>query len=86
MPRPAIEPRLFGRAEAANYCGLTPNGFGDWVRRGVLPGPIPGTHRWDRKAIDAALDKASGIEANKTETALEKWKRDRHARGDERRA
>ena len=35
--------------------------FHGWIRRGILPGPIPGTHKWDRKAIDRALDRASGL-------------------------
>jgi hypothetical protein len=26
-----------------------------------MPGPIPGTHKWDKKAIDAALDALSGL-------------------------
>ena len=26
-----------------------------------MPGPIAGTRRWDRKAIDAALDKRSNL-------------------------
>jgi hypothetical protein len=26
-----------------------------------MPGPIPGTHKWDRKAIDASLDRLSGL-------------------------
>jgi hypothetical protein len=28
---------------------------------GIVLGPIPGTRRWDRKAIDAALDKRSNL-------------------------
>jgi hypothetical protein len=28
---------------------------------GRAPKPLPGTRRWDRKAIDLALDKVSGI-------------------------
>jgi hypothetical protein len=51
------------KKEAALYAGCgTLSAFNDWVRRGILPGPIPRTHKWDRKAIDWALDKASGLE------------------------
>jgi hypothetical protein len=48
----------------------------------VVPGPITGTRRWDRKAIDAALDKRSDLVAasssslNPRETAdqaLHEW-------------
>jgi len=66
MPKRAITaqlpPRGLTRDAAAAYCGLSPQGFDDWVKRGVVPGPIPGTQRWDRKAIDLALDRASGIQ------------------------
>lgn len=56
------QPRLISRSEAAQYCGLTTSGFSDWVKRGVLPTPIPGTNRWDRRAIDARLDRISGLQ------------------------
>jgi hypothetical protein len=56
-------PRGLSRKDAAAYAGCdTLSAFNNWIRRGILPGPIPGTHRWDRKAIDWALDKASGLE------------------------
>jgi hypothetical protein len=29
--------------------------FDDWVRKGILPRPIPGTRRWSRTAIERAL-------------------------------
>lgn len=56
-----MDRRGLTRDDAAGYLRLTPSAFADWVRRGIVPGPIPGTHRWDRKAIDAALDKCSGL-------------------------
>jgi hypothetical protein len=55
------EPRLMTGAEAAAYLGLTPASFTKWVADGRAPRPLPGTRRWDRKAIDLALDKISGI-------------------------
>jgi len=33
-----------------------------WVKAGGLPGPIPGTCRWDLRAIDEAIDLAGGAE------------------------
>ena len=57
----ALEPRCLTIADAAAYCGLTPGGFRHWVAIGRLPVAIPGTHRWDRKAIDLALDRLSGL-------------------------
>ena len=81
MPKRAITaqlpPRGLTRDAAAAYCGLSPQGFDDWVKRGVVPGPIPGTQRWDRKAIDLALDRASGLAIVK-DSAFDDWKR-RHA-------
>ncbi|ALJ98252.1 excisionase [Brucella phage BiPBO1] len=56
------QPRMISKMEAAQYCGLTPSGFSSWVRRGVLPTSVPGTNRWDRKAIDARLDRISGLQ------------------------
>jgi predicted DNA-binding transcriptional regulator AlpA len=71
-------PRLMNKTEAAAYCGMNPVTFGKWVARGHLPKALP-MRRWDRKAIDAALDKMSGITSKppvKAETALEKWRRE----------
>lgn len=70
--------------EAAEYCGLSPSGFQSWRERGLMPGPIPGTHRWDRRAIDVALDKLSGL-ANppgaEASAELEEWLKE-HAGAD----
>ena len=46
------EPRLMTGAEAAAYLGLTPASFSKWVADSRAPKPLPGTRRWDRKAID----------------------------------
>lgn len=72
-----IPPRLLTREQAAAYCGLSVNGFSEWVKSGRLPGPILGTARWDLKAIDIALDSASGIGIGSL--ALDQWKA-KHAR------
>lgn len=55
------QPRLMPGAEAAAYLGLKPGTFAQWVATGRAPAPLPGTRRWDRKALDLALDKLSGI-------------------------
>ncbi len=56
-------PRCLNRREAAAYCGCESlPAFDGWVRRGIVPGAMRGTRRWDRKAIDAALDRLSGLE------------------------
>lgn len=53
-------PRLLNRRQAAAYCNLSPMTFLNWVRSGKLPPPLPGTTRWDLKAIDVAVDTLSG--------------------------
>jgi hypothetical protein len=57
-----VTPRGLSLEEAAAYAGCrTTSAFKDWVRKGIMPKPIPGTHRYDRKAIDSALDRMSGL-------------------------
>jgi predicted DNA-binding transcriptional regulator AlpA len=79
-----IAPRLLKREQAAAYCGLSVHGFSDWVKTGRLPGPIAGTIRWDRMAIDAALDVLSRIDAKSEGEALDQWKAKHHKRHVER--
>lgn len=77
-------PRLLSGPAAAAYLGITPATFAKWVAAGTAPRPIAGTRRWDRKAIDLMLDKASGIIApsivSDGNEALEKWMREDAAR------
>ncbi len=70
---PLQTPRLLSRQQAAAYCGVSPETFDDYRRRGIVPGPISGTNRWDRKLIDIWLDKASGI-ASTTASSLDTWR------------
>ncbi len=70
--------RLLTREEAAAYCRLSTQGFSQWVKKGRLPRPLPGTARWDLRAIDAALDSLSGIadrgEGGIGSLVLDQWK------------
>lgn len=59
-PTPDFPPRLLTREQAARYCGLTKEGFDGWVKRQLVPGPIPGTRRWDLREIDRAIDNKGG--------------------------
>lgn len=80
-----ITPRGLSKEDAAAYCGCaTVAAFDDWVARGIIPGPIPGTHRWDRKAIDSYLDRASGLQPT-IGTAFDDWKATKDARSPQRR-
>lgn len=68
-----ITPRGLTREQAAEYCGCESlNAFDAWVRKRIVPGPIPGTHRWDRKAIDRALDRRSGL-LEAADISLQQW-------------
>jgi hypothetical protein len=61
------------KAEAAAYCAVTPSRFSQLVKAGTLPGPIRGTTRYDRVAIDRALDKLSGLTAETQMSPLDRW-------------
>lgn len=87
------EPRLIGRKEAAAYCGIAESTFSMWVASGKMPTTIPGTRKWDKRAIDAKLNEISGLggsdaedvfdkweRENPQETDLQRWKRDRDAK------
>lgn len=53
-----------------------------WVASHKMPPAIPGTRKWDKKAIDVKLDEISGLAVNdnKAEEEFEKWSRERDAR------
>lgn len=75
------EPRLISSHDAAAYCGVTAATFARWVTDGRVPKPLPGTRRWDRKALDLALDRLSGISpAAEREDAWDEWERKYDAR------
>ena len=57
----ALPPRGLSRDTAAAYCGVDAATFDRWRADGMVPGPMPGTRRWDRRAIDVALDRLSGL-------------------------
>lgn len=76
----SVTPRLVSRAEAAMYCGLKPSRFSDLVRSGKMPSAVPGTTKWDMKAIDLHLDKIAGIKSEEPKTALELWREKKNAR------
>jgi predicted DNA-binding transcriptional regulator AlpA len=58
-----MESRLLTKIEAIAYCGsVSVSTFDRYVRNGLLPQKIIGTQAlWDRKAIDARLDRISGL-------------------------
>jgi hypothetical protein len=72
----SVAPRGMTKEEAAEYCGCETKGaFDSWIQKGIVPGPIPGTQRWDRKAIDLWLDRASDIKSPaEPVSAWDEWK------------
>jgi hypothetical protein len=75
--------RLLTRGQAAEYCGLKPSAFSAWVAAGRMPAPLPGTRRWDIRALDQAIDRLSGVDSDAVsdaapdaaDAAIEKWLR-----------
>lgn len=83
MSRPnQITPRGLTKADAAAYCGCSEDAFDTWVKKGIVPGAIPGTQRWDLKAIDWYLDRASGLPTQATVSSdpLADWQASRAQR------
>lgn len=56
-----IPPRCLTLKQAAAYVGLTPRSYREAVRQNKYPDIMPGTRRYDRNAIDARLNAASGM-------------------------
>ena len=71
-------PRLVAEREAADAAGLDLATFRAWVASGKLPKPIPDCNKWDVKAIDAAIDRISGLGG--PSNALDAWRAKGHAR------
>lgn len=70
-------PRLIGRKEAAAYLDIAESTFSMWVATHKMPPAIPGTRKWDRRAIDAKLDEISGLDTDdNAEDEFEKWMRE----------
>jgi hypothetical protein len=71
-------PRLVAEKEAAESIGLPLATFRAWVETGRLPKPIPDCGLYDIKALDAALDRVSGL--GTPSDALDAWRaRGRHS-------
>lgn len=54
-------PRLVPLAGLCAHLSLRESSVRRLIRRGVIPGALPGTKRFDLKAVDAALDAAMGL-------------------------
>lgn len=63
------------RSEAAKLCHLSPSGFDVWVKKGIVPGPVAGTRRWSRAALEHALNRTA--DNDDPEAAYRRWKESR---------
>jgi hypothetical protein len=68
--------RGLSKQQAADYCGCESlAAFDQWRAKGIVCGPIPGTTKWDRKAIDLSLDRASNLVTESAELSpYQRWK------------
>jgi predicted site-specific integrase-resolvase len=64
--------RLATEKEAAEQIGLDVATFRSWVECGRLPKPLSDCGKYDLKAIDAALDRISGL--GPSTNALDAWR------------
>jgi excisionase family DNA binding protein len=65
-------PRLATEKEAAEYLGLELATFRAWVECGRLPKPLPDAGKYDLRALDAAVDRISGL--GSPANALDAWR------------
>lgn len=65
------------RRQAAALFGLSVSGFDVWVRKGLVPGAIPGTRRWSRAGLERAIDegRSGPVAVNDNLSPFEIWKR-----------
>jgi hypothetical protein len=75
VPSPTpITPRLLTKEGICGYLGdITSATYDKWRSRGIVPGPVPGTNRYDIKQHDHLLDKKGGIAPGRHLSPLEQW-------------
>lgn len=57
--------------------GISPATYDTWHAKGIVPGPVRGTNRYDVRAHDGALDRLAGLQqparAVAANSPLEQW-------------
>ena len=80
-----MTPRLLTKKQAAEYLNYSPHHFDQLVKSDLIPSPVFGGRRYDKEAIDRALDRASGIPleriADTAAAAYDEWKTGREQNG-----
>lgn len=72
-------PRLVNEQQAAESVGIPVATFRAWVESGRLPPPLPDCGLFDTKALDAAVDRISGLGG--PSNALDAWRIQKGAKG-----
>ena len=77
---PRLVPRLVTKEEICGYLGRISNATYDkWCARGLVPGPVPGTNRYDVRQHDHVLDQRLGLSAaGHKKSPLELWEEAHH--------
>jgi hypothetical protein len=72
-------PRGLTKQEICEYLGdISPATYDSWHAKGIVPGPMPGTNRYDVRLHDYYLDRLGGI-GNSLEpntSPFERWERE----------
>jgi hypothetical protein len=73
----SVTARLQSKRGICEYLGgISPATYDTWQSRGLVPGPVAGTARYDRRAHDLVLDRRTGLEQSATpvrRSPLEEW-------------
>lgn len=57
-----VVPRLVTRGRLLEYLGgISDTTLARWIKDGRVPGPVLGTTRWDLRAVEVSLNRASGL-------------------------
>jgi predicted site-specific integrase-resolvase len=76
--RPALTSRGLTREQAAEFAGISPSTFDKYRREGKFPGPTLPGRRYDKRLMEAAMDRSSGIVAEgEAFNALDSWRASR---------
>lgn len=69
-------PRLVTKERICEYLGqISSATYDKWHSRGLVPGPVPGTNRYDVRQHDLILDQKLGLNFAPKSSPLEEWER-----------
>jgi hypothetical protein len=73
-----LEKRGLTLKEAASLAGISINTFKKAQKQGKFPGPTLPGKRYDRRLLQDAMDRLSGINDRQTLTPLDRWRASRN--------